>query len=326
MPLLKSDFKAAHVFRNKHVNTVFRTLFTKPTVSYTRTRITTSDQDFIDLDFSTVNASRLAILIHGLEGSSNSKYVLSTTKHLNEHHFDVVVFNLRGCSGELNKKFKAYHSGETGDLDFVITHLSKNYHYTELNLIGFSLGGNMTLKYLGEKGTQYPSLLKKAVAVSAPIDLKGSSVELSKKSNRIYMKRFLNTLVEKALQKDALFPNTIENMDKIRAAKNFYDFDHHFTAPSFGFKSAEDYWAKASANKDLKNIALPTYFITAKDDPFLSASCFPIATAKSHKHLFLELTNTGGHIGFIENFRKRDWLEKKITNFVSKSACEPLKP
>ncbi|MFC2109260.1 YheT family hydrolase [Bacteroidota bacterium] len=326
MPLIKSNFKAAHVFRNKHFNTMFRTLFTKPNVNYARERITTMDNDFIDLDFSKVNSQSLTILIHGLEGSSNSKYVLSTAHFLNENNFDVVVFNLRGCSGELNKKFKAYHSGETKDLDFVIEHLTKNYDYKDISLIGFSLGGNMTLKYLGEKGTEHNSLLKNAVAVSAPCDLKGSSLELAKKSNAIYMKRFLKTLVKKAILKNRLFPNRIEHMDKIITAKNFYAFDNYFTAPSFGFRNAEDYWKKASSYNYLNNIKVPTYFITAKDDPFLSESCIPIKLAKKHKYLYLEVTKKGGHIGFIENFSKKDWLEKKITNFVSKSICEPLKP
>ncbi len=325
MPIIISHFRTSYFFKNKHVNTVYRTLFTRPKVSYTRQRIPTDNQDFIDLDISSVSSKKAALLIHGLEGSSQSKYILASARDFNNNGIDVVVFNLRGCSGDPNKRFESYHSGETKDLDFVIRYVLKNYLYNNISLVGFSLGGNMLLKYLGEKSGNVLKQITSAIAVSAPVDLKGSSMELAKKHNAIYMKRFLNTLVKNAIQKSEMYPEKSLNPGSIKNCQNFYDFDTCFTAPSFGFESAEDYWEKASALKWLTSIQLPTYFVTAKDDPFLSDSCYPVAIAKEHPHLFLEVTEKGGHIGFIQNFHKKDWLEKKMTNFMHKSFGSPKK-
>ena len=318
MPLITSDFKASFPFTNKHFSTIYRTLFTKPAVNYVRKRILTIDNDFLDLDFSFVNSSQVAVLIHGLEGSSNSKYVLSTTQYLNSNNIDVVVINLRGCSGELNNLYKAYHTGETGDLNFVLKHINHNYSYEKISIVGFSLGGNVALKYAGEQASHMNPKVKNIIAISPPCDLKGSSIELSKKSNYIYMKRFLNTLIKKTILKGRQFPDENINLEKLVKAKNFYDFDTLYTAPSFGFKDAEDYWEKASSKPFLKNIKNRTYILTSKNDPFLSESCFPVEDAKKNQSLFLELTDQGGHIGFIKSFRlkKEFWLEKKIINFL----------
>jgi predicted alpha/beta-fold hydrolase len=318
MPIITSDFTASFPFTNKHFSTIYRTVFTNPKVNFTRKRIETKDGDFLDLDFSCVHSKKAAILIHGLEGSSNSKYILSTTHYLNLQNIDVIVINLRGCSGELNRYYKAYHSGETGDLDFVIHTISKEYTYEKISLVGFSLGGNVVLKYAGEQENNMDPLIKNIIAISPPCDLKGSSKQLSKKSNLIYMKRFLNTLILKATDKGKLFPEQNINLDKLLKSKNFNDFDNLYTAPSFGFKDAEDYWEKASSKPYLKKIKTPTYLLTSKNDPFLSESCFPIEEASKNPFLYLELTSDGGHIGFIKSFRSKDafWFEKKITTFL----------
>ena len=318
MPLITTDFTASFPFTNKHFSTLYRTLFTNPKVQFTRKRIATDDADFLDLDFSCVHSNKIALLIHGLEGSSTSKYVLASTKYLNSKNIDVVVVNLRGCSGELNRYYKSYHTGETGDLDCVIRYLTKQYTYEEMALIGFSLGGNVVLKYAGEQGKKMHTLVKKVISISPPCDLKGSSIQLSKKSNYIYMKRFLKTLVKKVTEKGKLFPEQNLNLKQLLSARNFKDFDAIYTAPSFGFKDAEDYWEKASSKAYLEHIEIPTYLLTAKNDPFLSASCFPIEEAKKNPNLHLELTNYGGHIGFIKSFKSKDkfWFEKKISDFL----------
>lgn len=320
MPILISDFKTSLLFRHKHFSTMYRTLFTNPKVNFSRNRIQTVDKDFIDLDFSISNSKQLAVLIHGLEGSSNSKYILSTTQYLNKQNIDVVVFNLRGCSGELNYKLKAYHSGETSDLKFVLKHLRENFNYEKVALVGFSLGGNMVLKYLGEQEKNLPKELNAAISVSPPCDLKGSSYELAKKSNAIYMKRFLKTLTLKVFEKSKQFPNEKIDLKGIMNSKNFADFDNLFTAPSFGFKDAHDYWAKASSLFNLDKIQLPTYLLSAKNDPFLSDSCLPHDIATNQPFLFLETPRHGGHIGFIQSFNnaKNNWMEKKIANFIQK--------
>jgi predicted alpha/beta-fold hydrolase len=298
---------------------MYRTLFTNPSSNFTRERIETEDGDFLDLDFSTVNSKKIAILIHGLEGSSNSKYILASTNFLNQNGFDIVVINLRGCSGELNRHFKAYHTGETGDLAFVLKHIEDNYSYQNISLLGFSLGGNVVLKYAGEQKGNLNPLICKVIAVSPPCDLKGASVALSKKTNIIYMKRFLKTLVHKAALKGERFPKENLNTEEILKAKNFADFDNLFTAPSFGFKDAEDYWKKASCKPFLKDIKVKSYLLSAKNDPFLSETCFPTEIAEKHPYLHLELTETGGHIGFMKSFKKSDkyWFEKKLLKYLN---------
>jgi predicted alpha/beta-fold hydrolase len=298
---------------------MYRTLFTSPQVDFNRERIETEDGDFLDLDFSTVNSKNLVVLIHGLEGSSSSKYILSSTSFLNHNNYDIVVLNLRGCSGELNRHYKAYHTGETGDLTYVLQHLQKNKTYKNISLLGFSLGGNVVLKFAGEQKEKITPFIHKIIAVSPPCDLKGASDALSKKSNLIYMKRFLKTLVKKAILKAELFPEENLKIEKLLKAKNFADFDNLFTAPSFGFKNAEDYWEKASSMPFLKDIKVKSFLLAAKNDPFLSTSCFPFEIAKNHPYLNLELTETGGHIGFIKSFRSKDqfWFEKKILKYLN---------
>jgi uncharacterized protein len=319
MPIINSDFKASFPFSNKHFSTMYRTLFTNPVTNFNRKRIETEDGDFLDLDFSTVNSKQLVVLIHGLEGSSNSKYIVGSSNFLNHNGFDIVVINLRGCSGESNRYFKAYHTGETGDLAFVLKHIENNYSYNNISLLGFSLGGNIVLKYAGEQKENISPLIQKIIAVSPPCDLKGSSRVLSKKSNLIYMKRFLKTLVHKAILKGERFPNQKLNTEKLLKAKNFADFDNLFTAPSFGFKDAEDYWKKASCKPLLKDIKVKSFLLTAKNDPFLSESCFPSKIAEKHQYLHLEITKTGGHIGFIKSFKKRDkyWFEKRLLKYLN---------
>lgn len=319
MPIINSDFKATFPFSNKHFSTMYRTLFTNPVAHFNRKRIETEDGDFLDLDFSTVNSKKLVVLIHGLEGSSSSKYILASTNFLNKNGFDIVVINLRGCSGELNRHYKAYHTGETGDLGFVLKYIEKNYSYKNISLLGFSLGGNVVLKYAGEQKENLNPLILKVVAVSPPCDLKGASDALSKKSNTIYMKRFLKTLVYKAALKAERFPEEKLNTEELLKAKNFTDFDNLFTAPSFCFKDAEDYWEKASSKPFLKDIKVQSYLLSAKNDPFLSDSCFPTEIAKKHQYLHLELTETGGHIGFIKSFKTKDkfWFEKKLLKYLN---------
>ena len=317
MPIIDSDFKTVFPFSNAHFNTVYRTLFTRPKVLFRRERISTADGDFLDLDCASVNSKQVALLLHGLEGSSQSKYILSTAHHLNCQNIDVIALNMRGCSGEKNRLYKSYHSGETEDLNATILHIEKNYDYQDISLIGFSMGGNMVLKYAGER--KLKSIIRCVVAIGPPCDLKGSAKTLSKKSNNLYMKRFLKTLKKKAIQKSNDYPKECLDLETIRKSKSFLDFDNLYTAPSFGFKDAEDYWSQASSLFYLKNIQTPTYLLSASDDPFLSESCYPYKLAENHPLLFLETPKTGGHIGFSHSFqnRKNNWCEQKIFSFIS---------
>ena len=195
MPILKSDFNPKSLpFKNGHFNTMYRPLFMKDSVSYKRERITTWDNDFIDLDFSLVSSETLILLIHGLEGSSDSNYITAAVKELNNEGLDAVCFNLRGCSGEDNLLLSTYHSGKTEDVDFVVNHLLDHYDFNNLIIVGYSLGGNLTLKYLGENANNLSTKIKGGIATSVPVDIASAENEMDKLKNKLYMEIFFKTM------------------------------------------------------------------------------------------------------------------------------------
>lgn len=313
-----NSYNPNYFFRNKHFNTVYRTVFHQTQINYNRKRLETEDNDFLDLDFSFVNSDKITIVIHGLEGSANSNYVKSLVKVLNTNDFDVVVLNLRGCSGEPNRILSSYHSGKTDDLSLVISYIENKYSHKEINLVGFSLGGNIVLKYLGENNNQISAKVKSSVTISVPCDLKGSSEELAKTNNFIYMHRFLKTLKRKAFDKLKIFPHPPLVSENIKRAKNFHDFDDLFTAPVHGFKDVNDYWEKSSSKQFIPNIKTPSLLITSLDDPFLSKSCIPEKEANKNNHFTLEVSKYGGHVGFNTNPITNNvlWLEHRILQFL----------
>ena len=262
---------------------------------------------------------KIVIIIHGLEGSSDSNYIKSLAKVLNQYPFDVVAINLRGCSGESNRKLYSYHSGKTDDLHTVINYVASHYSYDHIDLVGFSLGGNMILKYLGEQVYSIHPKIHAAVTVSAPCDLQGSSAQLSKFWNNIYMRRFLVSLKSKLAIKEKQFPNSFIDIERINKARNFFDMDNLYTAPAHGFKNAFDYWKKNSSKQFIPTIKTPTLLITSNDDPFLSKSCIPAKEAKININFSLEITNYGGHVGFNSSFLngRNHWLENRIIDFLN---------
>ncbi|MCW3467334.1 YheT family hydrolase [Chitinophaga nivalis] len=283
--------------------------------SYRRQRITTPDNDFLDLDFSEKDSDRAVVILHGLEGNSGRKYVLGMVHIFNDAGFDTVSLNFRGCSGEPNHQLRFYHSGETGDLHTVIQYLLSLNKYKTIHLVGFSLGGNVTLKYVGEKGNTLSNVIRSAVAISVPVDLKDSSGELEKRHNTIYMQRFIRDLGNKLLQKQTRFPGTIDlaDYDKI---KSFRQFDDRYTAPIHGFKDALTYWEHCSSKKYLADIRIPTLLINAKDDPFLGSGCFPYDIAGNSPYFHLETPYSGGHVGFVKFGEDFYWSEKRALAFT----------
>lgn len=318
MPLIKSTYKPSILFKSAHFNTIYKTLFNKQTIRYKRKRIATPDNDFLDLDFSKVESNTLVIAMHGLEGSSQSKYIISVVNYLNSNKIDCVAVNFRGCSGEDNKNLYSYNSGKTDDVEFIINHIISNYNYKNIILLGYSMGGNITLKYLGESSF-LPSKIKGAIAISVPCDLKGSSYALATWNNFIYMNRFLKTLKEKTLLKITSFPENTIDKEAVLNSKTFEDFDNAVTAPLFGYKNAEDYWSKCSSKPFLPSINKPTLLINALDDSFLSESCYPFNEAKNHRYLNLETPKYGGHVGFNTSYFKKDllWSENRILHYIN---------
>lgn len=318
MPVFQSDFIPTIPFRNGHFNTVYRPLFMKDSIDYERKRITTWDNDFIDLDFSKVDSKTLVLLIHGLEGSSNSNYIVSHANHFNNLGLDVVCFNLRGCSGEDNLLLSTYHSGKTEDVDFVVNHLLDSYSYDNLIIVGFSLGGNLTLKYLGEKGNQISSTIKGGIAVSVPVHIASAEKEMDKLKNKFYMEMFFKTMKSKVLEKSMKFPEFELDKKKLYKATKFKHLETLYTCPVFGFDSPEDYWNKASSKPYLLKTKVPTLLINAKDDSFLSRQCYPYEEAKKSDYFFFEETKFGGHCGFMTSFKPQDnrWLENRMERFL----------
>jgi hypothetical protein len=300
------------------VQTIYPSVFRKVTgIRYRRERIDTPDGDFVDLDFSEVAADRVAIVLHGLEGDSSRNYMLGMVKAFNRSGWDAVAVNFRGCSGECNKKLRFYHSGDTVDLHTVVTHVSEEYRYSRICLIGFSLGGNVVLKYLGELRDSVLPEIRKAVVFSVPCDLASSSHKISEPPNRIYLKRFLRMLRAKIRTKMKVMPDLI-NDHGYETIKSFKEFDDRYTAPINGFKNAEDYWEKASCKPFLTSISVPTILISATDDPFLPALCYPREEALANPSLTLEIPGQGGHVGFVAfNGEKQYWSEARAVEFVN---------
>lgn len=320
MPVIsQSTYSPPLFFANPHVQTVFPSVFRRVSgVHYRRKRIDTPDDDFLDLDFSVVGSRKLAIVLHGLEGDSQRAYMRGMARALNRRGWDALAMNFRSCSGECNRKLRFYHSGDTQDLDTIIAYLVDHKSYSEIALVGFSLGGNVILKYLGERREQIRPVLRKAVTLSVPCDLRSCSEKLSEPTNRIYLKRFLRMLHQKIRTKMQIMPDQIDDKDYHRI-KTFKEYDDRYTAPIHGFADAYDYWEKASCKPFLHGISIPTLLINAADDPFLTRQCYPVAEAEQSPHLFLEIPENGGHVGFVAfNHRREYWSETRAVEFLER--------
>lgn len=325
MPIISSSaYSPPHLFSNGHVQTIFPTLFRKVTgVTYRRERISTPDHDFLDLDWSGAGANRLAIVSHGLEGNSTRSYILGMVRALNMRGWDALAWNFRGCSGEPNRTLRFYHSGATDDMHAVISHVKTLRRYREIVLIGFSMGGNMILKYLGERAGMLDTPIKRAVAFSVPCDLLSSAERMSTAGNRIYMIRFLRLLHVKIKEKMRAMPGMLSD-DGYADIKTFEQFDDRYTAPIHGFENAGDYYRKASCKRFLRDIRTPALLVNAQNDPFLARSCYPVDEASGNPHLFLEIPESGGHVGFVAFNREGEyWSERRALEFIEDQALRP---
>ncbi|EMS31622.1 Hydrolase, alpha/beta fold family [Mariniradius saccharolyticus AK6] len=316
MPIIKStEYEYPKWLFNGHLQTIVPGLFRDShPLPFERERVDTPDGDFLDLDWLRKKSQDLVIISHGLEGNSRRPYMSGMARHFYTNGFDVLTWNFRGCSGELNRKPIFYHSGATYDLDFVIQHAGKEY--TNIFLVGFSLGGNLTLKYLGEKRDRGPKI-KKAVAISVPLHLESSCVKISTGENIVYANRFLKTLKEKVVQKAKVFPNEIPT-GILRKIKTLQDFDDHYTGPLHGFRDAHDYYEQNSSLYFLENIEIPVLILNAQNDPFLSERCFPVSLGRQLDQVWMDFPRYGGHVGFSPR-KKEDiyWSEKRAFEFIT---------
>lgn len=301
MPILESTFKPPLLFRNGFIATVYSGLYRKVKgFIQERERIETDDGDFLDLDWSYAEkkSDAVIILLHGLEGHAQRPYITGTAKLCNQNGIDAVSVNFRGCSGEGNRYYYSYHSGRTDDLEQVIRHCIQQKGYSKIYIKGISLGGNITLKYLGEDRV-IPKEIKSAIAISVPVDLNASARELHTIKNKPFAIRFRQYLVDKLKVKIEQFPDHISAED-IKAIKTLRDFDEVYTSKAHGFLDAHDYYTKSSSLQFLSNINVPTLLINALNDTFLAHECYPVKEAKANDNLFLEMPIYGGHVGFIQ--------------------------
>ena len=315
MPLIESNYRPKRWLFNGHAETVVPSLFRKvPGVTYQRERIWLRDGDFLDLDWMKRSSTRLAIISHGLEGSSDRHYCKGMAKYFAQHGWDALAWNCRSCSGEMNRLPRLYHHGATEDLDAVIVH-SLSQGYAAVALVGFSMGGSLSLKWAGERGNQIPSAIKAVVTFSVPCHLGSSALRLDQPGNSFYRKRFLKKLQKKIELKAQSFPGTISAAG-FHEIKTFEAFDNRYTAPLHGFTSARDFYARASCHPFLGAITVPSLIVNAENDPFLPPECYPITLAKNHDFLHLEIPNRGGHVGFSLAGRAENWMEIRAFEFV----------
>lgn len=317
MPLIPSSYEAPKWLLGKHSETILPSLFRQVEgVSYARERIPTPDGDFLDLDWSVKGAGRLVILSHGLEGSTSSPYILGMVKMLNQEGWDAAAWNFRGCSGELNLRKRFYHAGSTEDLDTVIKHSVKTRQYSEIVLIGFSLGGNIVLKYLGENNSQSLPSISKSVVFSVPCDLHSCVNKLSAKANYIYLRNFLVTLKSKLTQKAEKFPEILLDVD-LSKINSFTDYDNYITAPLFGFRDASHYYAECSTKLIIPKIQTPCLIVNARNDPILDIASSPVEECRVSRFVNLEQPARGGHLGFMKDgINGGYWSEDRVLEFL----------
>ena len=290
-----------------------------------RERLTTPDGDFVDLDWADGDGvarrtPALALLLHGLEGSARSGYALETYRRLGHHGIPTVGLNFRSCSGELNRGARLYHSGETEDTRFVVRTLRQRFPDARLGVVGFSLGGNVLVKYLGEEaaGGARSDGVTAAAAVSVPYDLAAGARCMEGGVARLYVLRLLRSLQHKVRARAAELG---DRMDVARAlrARTFHEFDDAATAPLHGFESADDYYARSSSAPWVSRVRVPTLLVHAADDPFLPEDAVPRAAAAANPCIRPCFTKHGGHVGFVTGapWGRHYWAEARAAAFLA---------
>ncbi len=318
MPLIKkSSYPGAPAYQyNGHLQTVIPALQSGSQVNYERERFTTKDDDFIDLDWIKGGHKNLVILTHGLEGNSDRAYIRNAAKWFSERDWDVVAWNCRSCSGEINRAKRLYSHGEIEDIGELVEHAIKTNSYKNIALVGYSMGGNVTMKYLGANGKNVPSQVKAGVAFSSPADLYSSTIRLEKWDNYFYNKRFLNSLKEKMRQKSEKFPDLID-INNFKKVKNWDDFMRLFYAPLHDCASVEEFYQYASARNFVGGTDRPILLVNALNDTLLTPECSPVDIAENHPLLYLENPAEGGHCGFPLSGQTHSWSEMRAWEFIN---------
>lgn len=313
----QSDFKPAWWLSNRHLQTMWGSLTRKqPNLPLEREHFDLPDNDFIDIDWikpkKISEDTPIIVVLHGLGGSIESHYAIHIMANIHKQNWLGVFMHYRGCSGQPNRKPFGYHSGYTEDLAYLISVLKQRYPKQPIATIGYSLGGNVLLKWLGETGKKNP--LDTAVAISVPFDLALGADKMLQGISRLYQWYLLRSLRKYINYKFQVIESPID-LEPLASIKTFWEFDHHITAPLHGFKSAMDYYKRASSRQYLKAVTVPTLILHAKDDPLMTEDVIPTKEELSET-ITIELSDKGGHVGFISGdipFQANYWLEQRIT-------------
>jgi predicted alpha/beta-fold hydrolase len=315
--ITRSAFRPAWWLPGPHLQTLYPSLFRKrKTPPLTRERFELADGDFIDVDWTRQTGSMKVLILHGLEGSLESHYTGGLLCALEQNGYTAGLMYFRGRSGEPNRLPRSYHSGDTGDLEEILRHIACQHPGTGIAVIGFSLGGNVLLKWLGEKGNS--AGISTAIAISVPLDLHHAASKLDRGLSRIYQRHLLNKLRASVTAKAVLHAPPYP-VDRLHELNTFHKFDNEITAPLHGFRNVDDYYARSSSKQFLKRIQIPTLLLQALDDPFLPASALPDNDDLSTS-VTMELSRSGGHVGFITGsnpLRPHYWLEERIAQHLN---------
>jgi predicted alpha/beta-fold hydrolase len=311
-----SDFRAPWWLKSAHLQTLFGPLFRRrPAIGLRRERIELADGDFLDLDWTPGNRGPVVVVLHGLEGSSDSPYARGMLETIHAHGWRGAVMHFRGCSGVPNRLPRSYHSGDTRDLEDVIQRLRERLDGPALAVVGYSLGGNVLLKWLGEQGQGAP--IAAAVAVSVPYTLSLAADRLGKGLSRIYQRHLIADLHAKLRRKFSPGDGPID-LELAGSSRNFWEFDDRVTAPLHGFDGVHDYYTRSSSRQYLAGIRVPTLMLHAEDDPFMTPGVLP-RDDELAPSVRLEVSASGGHVGFVHGmlpWRPRYWLEERIPAFL----------
>lgn len=308
----EGSYRAAAWLPGAHAQTIWPLLIKGPLPPYRRERWETPDADFIDLDWvDGLPGAPCVVLFHGLEGSSRSHYARRLMHAASRRGWHGVVAHFRGCSGEANRLARAYHSGDSAEIDWVLRRLASR-GWSPLFAAGVSLGGNALLKWAAELGDSADAPTRAIAAVSVPLDLAVANDALSAGFNRIYARHFLRTLIPAARAKHLRFPGRID-FRRAQAARSLRDFDDAVTAPLHGFAGADDYYARSSAGPLLGAIRLPTLLLHALNDPFLPPYALPRPETLPPAVNF-EWLRQGGHVGFVAGMPPGhlDWMPERV--------------
>jgi predicted alpha/beta-fold hydrolase len=318
-------FRPAWWLSNPHLQTLFPALMRRQvSLPRRRERLDTPDGDFLDLDWCGTGRGKIVILLHGLSGSSRSGYIMGLQRALLASGLTSVALNFRGCSGEPNRLARCYHSGETEDIHFVYASLRRRYPDAELAAVGFSLGGNVLLKWLGEQGDSLA--LCSAVAVCVPLVLSECASKMDRGFSRVYRMHLLDELkrymdVKRrflASNGESLEVEKLTKLGDLSAIRSFWQYDDQVVARLHGFADVHDYYRRSSSRQFLRAVRVSTLLIQARDDPFMTPAVLP-ENSELSPHVRFELQPSGGHVGFVTGrfaWSPEYWLDRRIPEFL----------